>query len=184
MLYGETSVLAWAPELHTAVKKRHRGALADLTFTGLHIIIYFYGKTNQMHQFLKFILFWNNTIYVSDGLSVYCLEFKTVHTATGMSNRYCYLLASENEMELEKEKKDEKEKMKEKKGEKENEAKKEGEEEEKKNEEGGGEEYEEKERRKRRTIFSKKYDFLHSKNFIYLLVHCKVVLSTCLSTAR
>jgi hypothetical protein len=37
-----------------------------------------------MHQFLKFILFWNNTQHVSDGLSVHHQEFKTVHTATGI----------------------------------------------------------------------------------------------------
>ena len=43
------------------------------------IVIYFYGKTNQMHQFLKFILFWNNTLHVSDGLSIHRQEFKTVH---------------------------------------------------------------------------------------------------------
>ena len=37
-----------------------------------------------MHLFLKFILFWNNTLHVSDGLSVHRQEFKTVHTATGV----------------------------------------------------------------------------------------------------
>jgi len=38
-----------------------------------------------MHQFLKFILFWNNTLHVSDGLSVHHhQEFKTVRTATGI----------------------------------------------------------------------------------------------------
>jgi len=37
-----------------------------------------------MHQCLKFILFWNGTLRVSDGLSVYHQEFKTVHTATGI----------------------------------------------------------------------------------------------------
>jgi len=37
-----------------------------------------------MHQFLKFILVWNDTLYVSDGLSVHCQEYKTVHTATGI----------------------------------------------------------------------------------------------------
>ena len=49
-----------------------------------------------MHQFLKFILFWNNTLHVSDGLSVHHQEFKTVHTATGIrqtDNATC-LLAS------------------------------------------------------------------------------------------
>ena len=42
------------------------------------------GKTNQMHQLLNFILFWNNTLHVSDDLSVHHKEFKTVHTATGI----------------------------------------------------------------------------------------------------
>jgi len=37
-----------------------------------------------MHQFLKFILLWNITLHVSDGLSVHHQEFKTVHTATGI----------------------------------------------------------------------------------------------------
>jgi len=32
-----------------------------------------------MHQVLKFILFWNNTLHVSDRLSVHHQEFKTVH---------------------------------------------------------------------------------------------------------
>jgi hypothetical protein len=35
-----------------------------------------------MHQFLKFILFWNNILHVSGGLSVHQQEFKTVHAAT------------------------------------------------------------------------------------------------------
>jgi hypothetical protein len=38
-----------------------------------------------MHQFLKFILFWNNTLHVSDDLSVHHQEAKTLHTATGVS---------------------------------------------------------------------------------------------------
>jgi hypothetical protein len=48
---------------------------------------YFHGQSNQMHQSLKFILFWNNTLHVSDGLSVHH-EFKTVHTATGTCQTY------------------------------------------------------------------------------------------------
>ena len=45
---------------------------------------YFYSKTNQMHQCIKFILrvFWNNAVHVSDGLSVHHQEFKTVHTTS------------------------------------------------------------------------------------------------------
>ena len=53
-----------------------------LTFTGPCILIYFYSKTNQMHQCIKFILFWNDTLHVSDGLSVHHQELTTVHTAT------------------------------------------------------------------------------------------------------
>jgi hypothetical protein len=36
-----------------------------------------------MDQFLKFILFWNNTLHVSDSLSAHHQGFKTVHTASG-----------------------------------------------------------------------------------------------------
>ena len=32
----------------------------------------------------NFILFWNDTPHVSDGLTVHHQEFKTVHTATGI----------------------------------------------------------------------------------------------------
>jgi len=37
-----------------------------------------------MHQCIKFILFWNDAVHVSDGLSVHHQEFKTVHTAAGI----------------------------------------------------------------------------------------------------
>ena len=50
--------------------------------------LYFYSKTNKMHQCIKFILFWNDTLHVSDGLSVHRQEFKTVHTATGICQTY------------------------------------------------------------------------------------------------
>jgi len=45
---------------------------------------YFYSITNKMHQCIKFILFWNDTLHVSDVLSVHHQELKTVHTATGI----------------------------------------------------------------------------------------------------
>ena len=48
-----------------------------------------------MHQCIKFILFWNDTLHVSDGLSICHQEFKTVHT-TGVrqtDTAFC-LLAS------------------------------------------------------------------------------------------
>jgi len=66
-----------------------------------------------MRQCIKFILFWNDTVHVSDGLTFHNQELKSVHTATvirqtdtavcliGSSrlytqqpNRYCCLLAS------------------------------------------------------------------------------------------
>jgi len=37
-----------------------------------------------MHQCIKFILFWNDTLRVLDGLSVHHPEFKTVRTTTGI----------------------------------------------------------------------------------------------------
>jgi len=57
--------------------------------SGTHNILltsrwHYYSKTNQMHQCLKFILFWKDKLHVSDGLSVHHQEFTTVHTATGI----------------------------------------------------------------------------------------------------
>ena len=48
-----------------------------------------------MQQCIKFILFWNDTLHVSDGLSVNHQQFKTVHTATGIcqTDTAVYLLA-------------------------------------------------------------------------------------------
>jgi len=40
-----------------------------------------------MHQCMKFTLFWNDTLHVSESLSVFRQEFETAHTAT----RYCCL---------------------------------------------------------------------------------------------
>ena len=37
-----------------------------------------------MYLCINFILFWNDTLHVSDGLSVHHQEFKTVHTAIGI----------------------------------------------------------------------------------------------------
>jgi len=42
---------------------------------------HFCSKSNKMHQCIKFILFWNDTLHVSDSLSVHHQQFKTVHTA-------------------------------------------------------------------------------------------------------
>ena len=49
-----------------------------------------------MHNISDFILFWNNTLHVSDGLSVHHQGSKTVHTASGIchtaQNRYGMML--------------------------------------------------------------------------------------------
>jgi len=37
-----------------------------------------------MHRCIIFILFWNDIVHASDGLSVYHQEFKTLHVATGI----------------------------------------------------------------------------------------------------
>jgi len=72
--------LVYTTKLHGYIKPQ----FLHLTWIGPCIVTYFYSKTNQMHQCIKFILFWNNTLHVSDGLSVHHQEFKTVHTATGI----------------------------------------------------------------------------------------------------
>ena len=62
------------------------GIRTNLTFIGSYIVIYFYTK-NQLDAPLYeiyFVLFWNDTLHVSDGLSVYHQEFKTVHTERGI----------------------------------------------------------------------------------------------------
>ena len=51
----------------------------NLTFIGQCIVIYFYSKTNQMHQCIKFVLFWNYTLHVSGGLSVHHQEFSRLY---------------------------------------------------------------------------------------------------------
>jgi len=47
----------------------------------LYIFLY-YNQADA--QYIKFILFWNNALYVSDGLSVHHQESRTVHTASGI----------------------------------------------------------------------------------------------------
>jgi len=53
-----------------------------------------------MHQFLKFILFWNDTLHVSDGLSIHHRVQDCTYSNRYMSNRYHYMLASGNNMHL------------------------------------------------------------------------------------
>jgi len=72
-----------------------------LTFIGPCIVIYFYSKTNEMHQFLKFILFCNSILYVSDGPSVHHQESKIVHTASDIyqtDSADCFLASSQQNL--------------------------------------------------------------------------------------
>jgi len=58
-------------------------------------VIYFYSKTNEMHLFLKFILFCskNNTLHVSDGLSVECSSISFPLASSQQNLFYIYLMA-------------------------------------------------------------------------------------------
>jgi hypothetical protein len=47
-------------------------------------VIYFYSKSTEMHQSLKFILFCSSSLHVSDGLSIHHQESKTVRIASGV----------------------------------------------------------------------------------------------------
>ena len=58
--------------------------VVGFTFIGPCIVIYFYSKTNKMHQFLTFILFFSSTLHVSDDPSVHHQESKAVRTASGI----------------------------------------------------------------------------------------------------
>jgi hypothetical protein len=58
-----------------------------VTFIGPCIFIYFYSKTNEMQQFLRFVLFCGSTLHVSNGLSFHYQESKTVYIASGICQR-------------------------------------------------------------------------------------------------
>jgi hypothetical protein len=64
------------------VSRSSEGSI-NLTFIGPCIVTYSYSKNNRMHLFLELFTL-QNTLRVSDGLSVHHQEFKTVHTATGI----------------------------------------------------------------------------------------------------
>jgi len=67
--------------------------MGNLTFKGPCIVIYFYSKTTEMHQFLKFILFWNNTVRFRRSFRPSSGFQDCTYSNRYMSNRYCYLLA-------------------------------------------------------------------------------------------
>jgi hypothetical protein len=69
-------------QMHRQQRGLHHGDLPNPWYLSLEIISYTLSAflyENQPHaQYLKFILFWDNTLHVSDGLSVHHQESKTV----------------------------------------------------------------------------------------------------------
>jgi hypothetical protein len=51
---------------------------------------HFYSKTNKMHQCIKFILLWNDTLHVSEVIPSIIRSSSNRH----LSNRHCCLLVS------------------------------------------------------------------------------------------
>jgi hypothetical protein len=52
-----------------------------MTFVGPCIVIYFYSKTNQVHN-ISNLFYFGTTLHISDGLSVHHQQSKTVYTAS------------------------------------------------------------------------------------------------------
>jgi hypothetical protein len=72
----------------------------SFTFMWLGIVINPYNKINYMHQFSQ-ILFWNETLPVSDESFVHHQEFLTVHTAMVYVVQVCRLLSSSSRIRTE-----------------------------------------------------------------------------------
>ena len=56
---------------------------SNLTFVGPCIVIYFYSKTNQMHN-ISNLFYFGTILHILDGPSVHRQESKTVHTLSGI----------------------------------------------------------------------------------------------------
>ena len=88
-LLGDNDRLSWI--LSTTTLKQRREYNLDWAFWNVWRFVeaepYFCSKTKKIHQCIKFILFWNDTLHVSDGLAVHHQDFKSVHTATGICQR-------------------------------------------------------------------------------------------------
>jgi hypothetical protein len=82
---GFELIIPWRLHCHDETCRSEVTVLLGLTFVGsCSIAIYFYSKTNQMHNISNLFHSWNNTVQVSDGLSVRHRESKTVRTASGI----------------------------------------------------------------------------------------------------
>ena len=69
------------------------GILFSLTSSKTSVT-YFYSKTNQMRQFVKFILFWNNTTCCGRSFRPSSGVQDCTYSTRSMSDRDCCLLAS------------------------------------------------------------------------------------------
>jgi len=72
--------------------------LSSFTFIGPCIVIYFYSITNQMHECIKFILFEQHCTCFVRSFRPSSGDQDCTYNNRHMSNRYCWLLPSGNEM--------------------------------------------------------------------------------------
>jgi len=70
-----------------------------LCFVNILTIFVFLQQNQPNAQYLKFILFSNNTLHISNGLTVHHQESKTVHTAC-RTIQVLWLLASKQPQNL------------------------------------------------------------------------------------
>ena len=64
------------------------------------LLVYFYSKTNQKHQCLKFILFWNKSTCFGRPFRPSSAVQDCTYSNRRLSNRYCCLLASKQILSL------------------------------------------------------------------------------------
>ena len=75
-------------------------SVCSLTFIATCIVIYFYSNTNQIHQSLKFILFWNKSTCFGQSFLPSSGVHDCAYSNRHVANRYCSLLASVNWLEF------------------------------------------------------------------------------------
>jgi len=76
----------------TRIVCKYNNALINLTFIGPCIVIYFYRKTNQMHQCLNFIFFRNKSTCFGRSFRPSSRIQDGAYRNRHMSNGYCYWL--------------------------------------------------------------------------------------------
>jgi hypothetical protein len=75
-------------------------SVCSLTFIATCIVIYFYSNTDQIHQSLKIILFWNKSTCFGRSFLLSSGVHDCTYSNRHVANRYCSLLASVNSMEF------------------------------------------------------------------------------------